>query len=664
MNTARLAIRGRDRRRHLFAAGIVILLSSLPVQATASPADASACTISPTDGVEPRHPYLGRDAADALATNPAFAYGQNPYVYTIYAPESLTDEAPLLLALHGFVGSAEASASSTEFTDLADDAGLVVAFASGARSWDYDENGHDLQYLRDVVADIRAERCIDARRIWVVGHSSGGTMSQRLACDASDVFAAAVVYAAGEVEQVPFGGYCDAGLDAGSAFEPAPIAFWHGTADNTVAYETGRLALQNWTRIYGCDTAPLAVQPSSIGSLERYGNCNRADVLDRERATGQPFEVLHQTIEGHGHGWPDGCGGTPFYGVPPECPEPEAQFPTAQEMNQQILAFLQRHPRSTPAPELPAPDISRWLDEADPVRQVSWLSELGAWTWAPSAGLRFVDEVGAAVPAPRALADTNVYVELVIQKPANHPDGALDEHPICPSTSPGSGKLRYVGRDVTLRLADDRGTFEQVATTQEQTGTGLAVAKFTLERLPQGAVVVEVTTGSDPVATPAACTVRDARFQQTLRMEVSDGTRRGTSTNSAARTAGETEAKDSRGLPRVAAPDQRRDAPISPSVGATPAPVTEGPAGPETQPAATEATAAVREPMSRAIIPFAILAIIVAWIARSRSAIRNMSQHPLAVGDRTSRGQLAPTDTILASGPEGAGVKASTESNA
>ena len=49
----------------------------------------------------------------------------------------------------------------------------------------------DVGFLRALVASISAEANIDGRRVYVTGLSNGGAMSQRLACDAADLFAAA-----------------------------------------------------------------------------------------------------------------------------------------------------------------------------------------------------------------------------------------------------------------------------------------------------------------------------------------------------------------------------------------------------------------------------------------------------------------------------------------
>ncbi len=50
----------------------------------------------------------------------------------------------------------------------------------------------DVAYLSSVIADIQGQLAIDPKRIAVVGHSNGGFMSYRMACERSDLVGAVV----------------------------------------------------------------------------------------------------------------------------------------------------------------------------------------------------------------------------------------------------------------------------------------------------------------------------------------------------------------------------------------------------------------------------------------------------------------------------------------
>jgi polyhydroxybutyrate depolymerase len=252
--------------------------------------------------------------------------------------------------MHGLGGSGAQFAGQSEWARFADANAFIVVFPTGPRKWDFRDGSTDVDFIRAVVAEVRAEQCIDGKRIWATGHSMGGFMTQRLACDAGDLFAAGASTAGGNVTAPVIGGDCRAGADAApdSGYEPVPLGFWHGTADQVVRYDGGRTTLAGWVARYGCgpvahdDTAPY-------GPVEEFGDCTRADVVAREAATERPFVIRFHTYVDHRHGYPDGCGG--LGAASAESCEPDASaWPTVDFHNTEILEFLAAHPRHRAAP--------------------------------------------------------------------------------------------------------------------------------------------------------------------------------------------------------------------------------------------------------------------------------------------------------------------------
>ena len=47
--------------------------------------------------------------------------------------------------------------------------------------------GSTVAYLRAIIRDVMARYPVDRRRVFVVGHSNGGFMAYRMACEASDL---------------------------------------------------------------------------------------------------------------------------------------------------------------------------------------------------------------------------------------------------------------------------------------------------------------------------------------------------------------------------------------------------------------------------------------------------------------------------------------------
>jgi len=111
--------------------------------------------------------------------------------------------APLLVALHGYGSSGEALARYFRLDEL--DGFIVVApdgtrDVHGNRFWNATEaccnlfgaTVDDVAYLTAVLDDVQATHNVDSRRIYVAGHSNGGFMANRLACELAPRIAAIV----------------------------------------------------------------------------------------------------------------------------------------------------------------------------------------------------------------------------------------------------------------------------------------------------------------------------------------------------------------------------------------------------------------------------------------------------------------------------------------
>ena len=111
----------------------------------------------------------------------------------------------------------------------------------------------DSAYLSAVIANVRAGHDVDPARIYVMGHSNGGFMSFRMACDHADVIAAIV--------SIEGATYDDPGACEPS--EPVSVLAVHGTADDTIRYDGGEIVgtpypgaeqtVATWADYDGCD---------------------------------------------------------------------------------------------------------------------------------------------------------------------------------------------------------------------------------------------------------------------------------------------------------------------------------------------------------------------------------------------------------------------------
>lgn len=124
----------------------------------------------------------------------------------VHAPKAGTGSPlkPLVLLLHGYSGSAWFMDSYFGLRSRVDARDFVLAVPEGLKNrdnyryWnatpaccDFEHVAtDDVGYLLSVVRELREKYPIDPARVYVVGHSNGGFMAHRLACEPGNPFAA------------------------------------------------------------------------------------------------------------------------------------------------------------------------------------------------------------------------------------------------------------------------------------------------------------------------------------------------------------------------------------------------------------------------------------------------------------------------------------------
>ncbi len=153
--------------------------------------------------------------------------------------------------------------------DIADEDGVHVLVPQGINEhWndcrsDCDRCGEedDLGFLLALLDDLSTRTPIDATRIYASGESNGGFMTQRLAQEAPERFAAMGVV----ISQLPENSECaDAGV-------PMPMMHQLGTTDAAIQYEGGEGALSvkvrsaadtmaHWRTVNRCEKRPASTR--------------------------------------------------------------------------------------------------------------------------------------------------------------------------------------------------------------------------------------------------------------------------------------------------------------------------------------------------------------------------------------------------------------------
>lgn len=174
--------------------------------------------------------------------------------------------APLVILLHGYTSSGQQTESYVRLTPLSDEYGFVYAYPDGTRDlfgyrfWNatdaccnfFGSNVDDSGYLLSLIRAIQNQCTIDPRRIYFVGHSNGGFMSYRMACDHSGVVAAIASLA----------GMTYANPNDCAPSRPVNILHIHGTNDAVIAYNGGCIvncypsavnSVEQWAAFDGCN---------------------------------------------------------------------------------------------------------------------------------------------------------------------------------------------------------------------------------------------------------------------------------------------------------------------------------------------------------------------------------------------------------------------------
>lgn len=168
--------------------------------------------------------------------------------YALHVPPHLDRSRPaqLVVSLHGYSApSGEAHAHSLGLDTLADEQGFLLAMPDGTRDsrgnrfWNasdaccnFDHSSvDDVAYIAWLLDDVARKYDVDRNRVFLIGHSNGGFLAHRLACDLSPRIAGAISIAG-------------AGPKDPSRCKPsAPVSILeiHGDADSIITMAGGRV---------------------------------------------------------------------------------------------------------------------------------------------------------------------------------------------------------------------------------------------------------------------------------------------------------------------------------------------------------------------------------------------------------------------------------------
>ena len=223
---------------------------------------------------EPANKLTGCADTDDCFSNPTLEIGTDrPAQVQIPSDYTTTTRYPLIIVLHGFGASGAIQTGYFQLDARVDTQQYILVApdgtktAAGDRFWNAftDEDGEvdDVAYIRSLIEEAAATYSIDVGRIGLIGHSNGGFMALRMACEASDLVTSVVSLAGSTFAEA---------ADCAPAEYPVSVLTLHGDADGTILYGGGENGdesypgaletIDRFAGLAGCDTANPTMPPN------------------------------------------------------------------------------------------------------------------------------------------------------------------------------------------------------------------------------------------------------------------------------------------------------------------------------------------------------------------------------------------------------------------
>lgn len=239
--------------------------------------------------------------------------------YHVYSPSKMNSNMyqALVLVLHGRFGSGIQVMYQTEFNKIADDSYLLIIYPDGyGKSWADGRGGtpadlggiDDVAFLEKLLQIETRRYKLDPNKVFIMGHSNGGFMTQRMLLERTELFRAG----ASVVSQIS--------VNLAKKYKPQRpinVLFLNGTEDPLVPYYGG----------YVSDLGEILSVNESFHKWVEWNGCKNQiqletfdrDPLDKTKITIMKSEscsnntkVLSYSIMGGGHNYPGKQDNIPF----------------------------------------------------------------------------------------------------------------------------------------------------------------------------------------------------------------------------------------------------------------------------------------------------------------------------------------------------------------
>ena len=238
--------------------------------------------------------------------------------YIYYEPETLNQQMPLVIVMHGYGGDANSIRNYSEMNQFADQYGFAVCYPRGTvddggnRFWNVgyafhpNETVDDVSYLTQLAQYLQQTNGLNPDYTFATGMSNGGEMCYMLACQAYDTFKAVAPVAGMILQDI---------LDQCDAAPGIPMFEIHGSQDGVTPLAGDPDNNDGWGSYPSiADTIDYFVEKNGCTTLVE-GSVPDTDTSDGSFIVSEKYiygvnqnEVWYYKVVGGGHDWP-GSGG-------------------------------------------------------------------------------------------------------------------------------------------------------------------------------------------------------------------------------------------------------------------------------------------------------------------------------------------------------------------
>jgi polyhydroxybutyrate depolymerase len=242
------------------------------------------------------------------------------FVTYIPSVSNATDKLPVIISLHGRLGTGKGMMSFADFRSIAEREKIIIVCPDGIdKSWNdgratpAEKKGvNDLKFIDQLISYILNTYHADAKRVYVTGMSNGGFMTSRLACELNNRIAAVAVVGASMAKNMDY-----------KPSKPMPVMYIQGTKDPLVPFDGGPIksgageayghadVLKLWATTDHCDGKPVI---TNIADDAHDGTSIIREEYSNSKST---MKVIGYTVTNGGHTWPGGSQYLPKFLIGP-----------------------------------------------------------------------------------------------------------------------------------------------------------------------------------------------------------------------------------------------------------------------------------------------------------------------------------------------------------